>query len=121
MFAVAFESVGLFLLIAGPTAFGVVLTLTLGALVWQSGGLVIRTILAIIFVLVVALFVACMRLLHRWVVRLWASSLVDKRRKWRVCAACGVRLAEFDPESDGCTVCPECGAAWRLPAKDSEP
>ncbi|MCA9306278.1 MAG: zinc ribbon domain-containing protein [Phycisphaerales bacterium] len=30
------------------------------------------------------------------------------------CASCGYSLAELTMEDDGCTVCPECGAAWRL-------
>jgi hypothetical protein len=30
------------------------------------------------------------------------------------CASCGYELAQLPPEDDGCTVCPECGAAWRL-------
>ncbi len=31
------------------------------------------------------------------------------------CPSCGYRLLGAPPEGDGCTVCPECGAAWRLP------
>jgi hypothetical protein len=30
------------------------------------------------------------------------------------CAQCGYNLIHVNPEGDGCTVCPECGAAWRL-------
>ena len=30
------------------------------------------------------------------------------------CATCGYVLDGVQPESDGCTVCPECGSAWRL-------
>jgi hypothetical protein len=30
------------------------------------------------------------------------------------CAQCGYRLIEVAPGQDGCTQCPECGAAWRL-------
>lgn len=29
------------------------------------------------------------------------------------CPSCGYRIDDFRPEPDGCTVCPECGAAWR--------
>jgi hypothetical protein len=38
------------------------------------------------------------------------------------CPACGHNLRGVSTESDGCTVCPECGAAWRVPrsAKDSD-
>lgn len=30
------------------------------------------------------------------------------------CAACGYSLRAIPPDFDGATVCPECGAAWRL-------
>jgi hypothetical protein len=33
----------------------------------------------------------------------------------RLCASCGYDLRGSKVEPDGCTVCPECGAAWRLP------
>jgi hypothetical protein len=32
----------------------------------------------------------------------------------RLCPACGYRLSGIAPADDGCTVCPECGAAWRF-------
>lgn len=32
----------------------------------------------------------------------------------RMCLCCGYELEGIPAESDGCTVCPECGAAWRL-------
>lgn len=32
-----------------------------------------------------------------------------------LCAQCGYSLRDATEEPDGCTVCPECGAAWRLP------
>jgi hypothetical protein len=31
------------------------------------------------------------------------------------CGSCGYWLAGLEPASDGCTFCPECGSAWRLP------
>lgn len=31
------------------------------------------------------------------------------------CAACGYGLEQIEAASDGCRVCPECGAAWDLP------
>ncbi|TVQ31829.1 MAG: hypothetical protein EA376_07510 [Phycisphaeraceae bacterium] len=33
------------------------------------------------------------------------------------CPACGQCIADMTPESDGCTICPECGGAWRVPGK----
>jgi hypothetical protein len=32
-----------------------------------------------------------------------------------LCASCGYAINAVTPGVDGCTVCPECGAAWRLP------
>lgn len=32
------------------------------------------------------------------------------------CATCGYDIRGCRAEADGCTVCPECGAAWRVPA-----
>lgn len=34
-----------------------------------------------------------------------------------ICAVCAYELVDLAPEPDGCTVCPECGAAWRLDAQ----
>jgi hypothetical protein len=31
-----------------------------------------------------------------------------------ICSACGYNIKGLEPQDDGCTVCPECGAAWRL-------
>lgn len=33
------------------------------------------------------------------------------------CTCCGYPLGGLAPERGGCTVCPECGAAWRLPIR----
>lgn len=33
----------------------------------------------------------------------------------RRCVQCAYDLAGCKPDPDGCTVCPECGSAWRLP------
>ncbi len=30
-----------------------------------------------------------------------------------LCPSCAYGLADLSPEADGCTVCPECGGAWR--------
>jgi hypothetical protein len=36
------------------------------------------------------------------------------------CASCGYSLANLAPADDGCTLCPECGSAWRIPAAKDE-
>ncbi len=33
----------------------------------------------------------------------------------RLCPACEFSLRDLQSHADGCTVCPECGAAWRIP------
>jgi hypothetical protein len=39
----------------------------------------------------------------------------------RACVCCGYDLREVPAAADGCTVCPECGGAWRLvPARADE-
>jgi hypothetical protein len=32
-----------------------------------------------------------------------------------LCGSCIYPIETTSPQSDGCTVCPECGAAWKLP------
>lgn len=36
------------------------------------------------------------------------------RLAYHRCGSCNYDLAGLEPEPDGCRVCPECGAAWRL-------
>ncbi len=31
-----------------------------------------------------------------------------------LCPSCGYKLTALPIDPDGCTICPECGAAWRL-------
>ncbi len=43
------------------------------------------------------------------------AELIYRRR----CASCGYSIDGFKPDEDGCTVCPECGAAWNLASRSS--
>lgn len=36
------------------------------------------------------------------------------------CASCSYPIADLNPTPDGCTICPECGAAWKLNASTSK-
>jgi hypothetical protein len=36
------------------------------------------------------------------------------------CVSCDYSVADLNPDSDGCTICPECGAAWKLNARLQE-
>jgi hypothetical protein len=49
----------------------------------------------------------------------FARKLSAWRLGRRACAACGYRLEGVLAEQDGCTVCPECGAAWKLESLDA--
>jgi hypothetical protein len=35
------------------------------------------------------------------------------------CPGCAYRLIEVPRQADGCTICPECGAAWRVPLRST--
>ena len=63
---------------------------------------------------------------------LWFSYAISQRsiagivrdilRHSMYCPSCCFTLKEVQAESDGCTVCPECGAAWQLPTQnETEP
>lgn len=45
--------------------------------------------------------------------------LADMKQR-RLCAACGYDLRGALAAIDGCTVCPECAAAWRFASADGE-
>jgi hypothetical protein len=44
----------------------------------------------------------------------YAPRILHLARRRGECASCGYDLAGIRAELDGCTVCPECGAAWSL-------
>lgn len=70
------------------------------------------------WVLLVATIAAGL-LLPWWVIRkeirrhdpAWMRAWCDLR----ICPACGYDLTSQPVADDGCTVCPECAAAWRVP------
>jgi len=51
----------------------------------------------------------------------WKSPGHAKRAMLRagLCAACAYPIRDLTPEPDACTICPECGAAWRLESVES--
>ncbi len=65
-----------------------------------------------VFILV-AIFVSALRVWMPAVARYWLSI--------GQCASCRYDLSGVAVAADGCTVCPECGAAWRLMPTISEP
>ena len=54
--------------------------------------------------------------LRRLVVLAGRTPTIRVLLKHRLCASCGYSLANLSADVDGCTVCPECGSAWRIPA-----
>ncbi len=47
----------------------------------------------------------------------WLRERADALKRSNIraghCPACAYSIASVEPASDGCTVCPECGSAWR--------
>lgn len=52
-----------------------------------------------------------------WIVRSHRQEVARMVASERYCASCGYSLREIDAAPDGCTVCPECGSAWRIDPK----
>lgn len=52
--------------------------------------------------------------------RFVATEIVLSRGAESRCFACGYDLKQRQMDKDGCIVCPECGAAWKLSAPVSE-
>lgn len=103
-------------LIAGPLAYawvsllqGSVLTVVRGA----KGG-VLRLLASQAMFMVVAL---CVSLAANWwhLRRSASSRIVPALLAQRRCGACMYDLDSAAVDGAGCTVCPECGSAWRLP------
>lgn len=68
----------------------------------------------LLFVLTFGWFMTQLLALRQFWVSDWRPDAVAWRRSCRVCGACRYPLTNA-PDPDGCTVCPECGAAWKLP------
>ncbi len=83
----------------------------IGAWLWGLGG-------SLGWFLMVFVLVPCSGLVLVWQGRLVLAARarwwVKRRLPHQQCAACEFSLAGLAPEPDGCTVCPECGAAWKL-------
>src|SRR5690606_24881404 len=104
-------------IVCGYPAFGIV------AVTWQqvlisdryreSGG---STALEIILVSVtIGLGVSVLVIAFLGIIRpYWRGRAIVGAHRLGACACCGYDLRKGVPDLDGCTVCPECGAAWRL-------
>lgn len=81
-----------------------------------SGSAGARGVVAAVLMLNLMLFVGGMLTALIWMGR--RAGVSDELAGFRLprgeCAACAHPIREIPAEADGCTVCPECGAAWRL-------
>lgn len=68
------------------------------------------------FVVAVATYIAGRVWIWRWVIPGAARTILRAGK----CAACKYPVSNLEAASDGCTVCPECGAAWKLNVPSSE-
>ena len=62
------------------------------------------------FVVTVPLGFLSLRFFNVAILKWQAGGLVAINR----CASCGYNLQKLPAAEDGCTICPECGAAWKL-------
>lgn len=51
-----------------------------------------------------------------FVIRAGRAQIVRLVASHGYCPSCGYALADIPAADDGCTVCPECGSAWRINA-----
>lgn len=72
---------------------------------WQDEGLLLFG--ASVMLLAVALAPRVLRQEREKIERIAKTALP-------FCAACGYAMHGLTAQADGCTVCPECGAAWRV-------
>ncbi len=69
--------------------------------------------------LILAAAITRPRTLNRERMKLTRELEMYKAQFQGVCLICEYNLAGLQPESDGCTVCPECGGAWRIQDPES--
>ncbi len=102
----------------GVMALGIYLAATVvaGAAVFVVAALApgVPLLIRRVLLFVAALAVGCIGVgyLQR---RLFLKRFAGRLLRAGLCACCDYNLEGVLPESDGCRVCPECGAAWKLP------
>ncbi|MGH7131943.1 MAG: hypothetical protein ACREJO_08375 [Phycisphaerales bacterium] len=71
---------------------------------------------AVIFPGTVLMFLLLPEILWRLMPPSRCRLVADAVLKHGCCASCGYGLDVASVQDDGCCVCPECGAAWKVPA-----
>jgi len=82
---------------------------------WSIGYLLFSFVVGVFGVVLLIAAITRPKTLHREINRL-GKELDLIRRTDESCLVCRYSLYGLQPESDGCTVCPECGGAWRIQA-----
>lgn len=78
----------------------------------------VSIVLAILFWLV--LFIGAW-ISWNWMIRRWTLPQFARAKLLQgLCASCRYPIRKLPVASDGCTICPECGAAWKLNSTISE-
>ena len=76
----------------------------------------------IAFVMIVIIMVPFWQVVTYFEDRALAKGLRRLFRYHAHCPSCLYGIRDIEPDPDGCTICPECGAAWRLPPhNETEP
>jgi hypothetical protein len=47
--------------------------------------------------------------------KIWIPAVARSWLAQGECPSCRYKIDTLEPEADGCTVCPECGAGWKCP------
>ena len=85
---------------------------------WPLGVLLVAVFVAMIFALYSVWFVVPLVVIGCGAREYWRESAWRSLRSSMIrdgyCASCSYTLADSPIKPDGCRVCPECGAAWRL-------
>lgn len=79
----------------------------------------LNRVLAVAVVVLVGAVFGLSFLTVAWIARHMGPAKTRALRRVGRCLACTYDLRELDPGDDGLTVCPECGAAWRVGSVDA--
>lgn len=103
---------GVAIAVGGAAFIAVLLAFLVGPLVLIARATAIPASIrfgVVVGLLVIAVIVMIAR--HRMT---WPSRSARDLVSRMLCGACGYSLDRLPADDDGCTVCPECGAAWKL-------
>jgi hypothetical protein len=97
-------------------AFLLIWAAAISRMLWVIWGTTFRPSTEMVLLLGVQIAFGFLGLFFTWreITRKHAAGLAQAMAKAGCCASCGYGLAGLTPQGDGCVVCPECEAAWRV-------